>query len=249
MAAPPAPPEWISGTLPKIGNRAEENEDAVTVSADGLRFAVADGATEGWESGPWARHLTAAFVGCPPTPSTFLDWLAEVRSTWIPQAAPGPIPWYVTIKQEEGSFATVVGLELRRTSQPADWEWKAIAVGDSCLFHIRSEELQTAFPLTSPAAFGSRPRLVPSSAATHCPEPGWLTGLAAPGDLFLLATDAVAARLLHPPALVSAVAVIRESLRTRDAEPLLGWLHDVQADTNDDVSLIGIRLPAPQATS
>ena len=52
-------PEWISATVPKSGNRPEENEDATAAAPDALRFAVSDGATEGWESGPWATRLVA----------------------------------------------------------------------------------------------------------------------------------------------------------------------------------------------
>ncbi len=246
MSPSEASTEWISGTLPKVGNRAEENEDAATAAADSLRFAVADGATEGWESAPWANHLTTALIRQPPTPTTFPGWLAEVRQTWVPQVAPGPLPWYATVKQQEGSFATVVGLEIRRSKQTPGWGWRAIAVGDSCLFHTRGGELLAAFPITSPAGFGNRPRLVPSSTENPCPEPVWLAGRAAPGDLFLLATDAVAAQLLQPSASKSALAVIRESLHTRDSEPLLAWLREVQNTTNDDVTLIGIRLLAPK---
>ncbi|MBA4191963.1 MAG: hypothetical protein C0467_28620 [Planctomycetaceae bacterium] len=241
-----APIEWIAGTVPKIGNRAEENEDATNASADGLRFGIADGATEGWESGPWATHLTAAFINAPPTPATFAGWLAETRRAWVPKAAPGPLPWYATVKQQEGSFATVAGLEIRRTAKPPGWGWRSVAVGDSCLLHLRGEKLLAAFPHSSPAAFGNRPRLVPSAADVACPEPEWLAGRAAAGDLFLLATDAVAAQLLHPHALKVALVAVRESLRTRNPESMLAWLRTVQATTNDDASLIGIRLPAPE---
>ena len=69
---PPAFPPmcWISATLPKAGNRPEENEDAFAASsAAALRFAIADGATEGWESGRWAAHLANAYVDKPPSPA------------------------------------------------------------------------------------------------------------------------------------------------------------------------------------
>jgi hypothetical protein len=66
--------------------------------------------------------------------------------------------------------------------------------------------------------------------------------------MFLLATDAVAAQLLHPTALSAALSAVDESLRTRDSGPVLTWLRTVQAAANDDVSLIGIRLSAPEVT-
>jgi hypothetical protein len=239
---------WVSATLPKIGHRAEENEDAAAVAPDGLRFALADGATEGWESGPWAAHLTAAFSNSPPTPADFRTWLDGARNTWVPRATPGPVPWYAAAKQEEGSFATMVGVEFHHSPQRPSWGWKVVAVGDSCLLHVGGGELREAFPLTSPAAFGKSPDLVPSSPGTPCPKPEWLAGRADPGDMFLLATDAVAAQLLHPTALSAALSAVDESLRTRDSGPVLTWLRTVQAAANDDVSLIGIRLSAPEVT-
>jgi len=246
MTLTPPATEWISATLPKIGNRAEENEDAVANAADGLRFAIADGATEGWESGRWSSHVASAFIRQPPTPDAFPAWLAEVRRVWVPPAVNGPVPWYAVAKQEEGSFSTMAGLEIRRTKTAPGWGWRAVAIGDSCILHVRGDALQVAFPLTAATEFGNRPRLVPSGAKTPCPEPEWLAGRAAPGDLFILATDAVAARLFHPPTFKSALAAVDESLRTRDSQTLLALLREVQATINDDVSVIGIRLSALQ---
>src|SRR5215831_16614022 len=108
-----SPVEWTSATLPKAGNRPEENEDAVAAAPDELRFAVADGASESWESGPWAARLAAAFVRCPPTPADFARWLADARD-WSPPlaSAAGPVPWYAAVKQQQGSFAALAGLDL-----------------------------------------------------------------------------------------------------------------------------------------
>lgn len=242
MTSPLTPTEWICGTLPKVGNRPEENEDATAAATDGLRFAIADGATEGWESGTWASHLSQAFLHNPPTPATFASFLTEVRRTWVPRATAGPLPWYAAVKEQEGSYAALAGLELLPSSQSAGWSWRAVAVGDSCLLHIRDQELIASFPYTSVASFGNRPQLVPSSSAATCPEPEWLAGRAVPGDLFLIATDAVAARLLNPDSLIFALVAVQESLQTRELAPLLDWLREVQTTKNDDVSLIGVQL-------
>ena len=235
-------PEWISATVPKRGNRPDENEDATAASADALRFAIADGATEGWESGPWAARLVAAFVERPPGPADFPDWLAAARD-WAPPTPGGAQPWYVAEKQEQGSFATLVGLELRRSRRADEWAWRAVAVGDSCLFHVRSGELALAFPLESAEAFGNRPALVPSSTALQRPEPEWCAGRAQPGDVFLLVTDAGAARLFDPEARGAAVVAVAAALAAGDPAALAGWGRLVQDTTNDDVSVIAIRLP------
>jgi hypothetical protein len=247
MSRRPSAPEYISATLPKLGNEAGENEDAVAAAPDVLRFVVSDGASEGWESGAWATHLTAAFIRRTPAPPEFPQWLAEVRKNWTPPPLAESAPWYASVKQEQGSFATLIGLELRRT-QDAGWAWKAVAVGDSCLLHLRGEAIQTAFPLTSPKDFSNRPALIASSAEEPYPEPEWFAGRAAPGDVFLLASDAASARLLDPEALARGLAAVRASLQSKQPAELLAWCREVQAKTNDDVSVIAIRLLSDEET-
>jgi hypothetical protein len=238
-------PQWICATVSKRGNRPEENEDATATSPDALRFAVSDGATEGWESGPWAAQLVATHVSRPPEPTTFTDWLADARN-WHPPGHDGTntaLPWYVTEKQAQGSFATLAGLELRRSRQTPGWVWRAVAVGDSCLFYLRGEQLVLTFPLESAKEFGSRPALISSSPA-GCPEPQWCAGYAGAGDLLLLATDAAAARLFDTEARRTALTSVGASLAARDPEALTEWCRSVQDTTNDDVTVLAVRLPA-----
>jgi len=244
MPAGSSVPEWICATVPKRGNRPEENEDASAAAPDGLRFAVADGATEGWESGPWAVHLVAAYIARPPKPADFADWLTAVQK-WAPPAREGPQAWYVAEKEEQGSFATLAGLELRRSRRPAEWTWRAGAIGDSCLFHVRGTELALAFPLESAGAFGNRPALVPSAAVLKCPDPEWCAGRCRPGDVLLLATDAGAARLFDPDTRAAALAAVAAALAAGDPAPLVDWCRTVQDTTNDDVSVVAVRLPTP----
>src|SRR5262245_25591140 len=126
--------DWISETLSKSGHRPEENEDAIASAPEKSRFAIADGATEGWESGAWAAHLAHAYIRRPPSPADFPQWLAASRTAWRPRTTSGQAAWYAAEKQEQGSFATLVGLELRPAAGDDDsWGWKAVAVGDSCL--------------------------------------------------------------------------------------------------------------------
>ncbi|MDY3560766.1 protein phosphatase 2C domain-containing protein [Gemmata sp. JC673] len=240
------PPEWVCVTAPKRGNREDENEDAARGTADGLRFVVSDGASEGWESRPWAARLAEAFLARPPGPTDFAEWLRGIRASWAAPEPAGPVPWYASVKQEQGSFATLAGLELRRSQNPAGWAWRAVAIGDSCLFHVRGDEVRAAFPIDTPAGFGNRPVLVPSTGPA-CPEPEWLAGRAEPGDLFLLATDAVAARLLDPAARDVGLAAARAALAARAPDLVLSWFRAIQDAHNDDVSLIAVRLPeAPE---
>lgn len=49
-------------SVPKRGSTVAECEDAFACDLARGRFALADGATEGYPSGPWAKMLVDAFV-------------------------------------------------------------------------------------------------------------------------------------------------------------------------------------------
>jgi hypothetical protein len=244
---PAFPPTcWISATVPKAGNRSEENEDAIAASPATLRFAVADGATEGWESGKWAAHLATAYVDEPPSPANFPAWLAATQQEWNPPFQAGSAPWYAEIKQRAGSYSTLLGIEFSIAPKAHVWTWKAIAIGDSCLFQIRAGRVEGVFPISNLSGFGNHPPLVPSPTTSVCPEPEWLAGRSEPEDLFLLATDAVAAYLVSlstPDAWSPVLVAVREGLRIRDPKPLLEWFPTVHAIRNDDLSVVVIRTP------
>ncbi len=236
---------WVSATLPKAGHSPDENEDAVAADAARLRFALADGATEGWQSGGWAARLASCFVRRPPTPADFPAWLTAVRG-WSPPATPADAPWYAEVKREQGSFATLVGVELRRPREGAGLLWRAVAVGDSCLLVVRGNRVETAFPLSTPDAFGTRPALIPSTSAA-CPDPEWLAGRAEPGDLLLLASDALARHLLSLSDAAAWEPVLKSVSAALDAnspDPLLELLTPLRDELNDDATAVALRVPA-----
>jgi hypothetical protein len=239
-------PHWITATVQKAGNSVAENEDAATAAKDGLRFAVSDGATEGWESGPWAAKLARTYIADPPTPTNYPQWLAKVQQRWAKARQPAATSWYAAEKQAQGSFATLLGLELRQSRTGAGWAWRSAAVGDSCLLLVREQRIEAAFPLSAAAEFGNHPALIPSSAANASSEPQWQAGRAVAGDLLLLATDAVAANLLRLSQAADwapFLEVVRAAVTARDPAALLERLCAFQASTNDDMTLTAIRLP------
>ncbi|MDB5308310.1 MAG: hypothetical protein JWO38_2512 [Gemmataceae bacterium] len=247
MPTPPPLP-WISASVPKIGHAPAENEDATAAFPAKMRFAAADGATEGWQSGGWARHVATAYVRRPPAPADFPDWLAAVRRDWKPPAARGATAWYAEAKSEQGSFTTLVGVEIRRLETTPGFAWKAVAVGDSCLLVARGGRFEVAFPLSAAADFGSRPALVPSSPEVRCPEPEWLAGRAEPGDLLLLATDAVARHLLGlntPAALAAVLSAARDDVASGRPDQLIKLLLSLNNVLNDDASVVAVRVPDP----
>ena len=236
---------WASATLPKANALAGENEDAVAAAPPRGRFAVADGASEGWQSGAWARHLAAAYVARPPAPQDFPRWLAAVRDAWRPPEQ-GPAAWYADVKREQGSFATLLGVQFAPGKAGGGLTWKAVAVGDSCLFVVRGGAVAASFPVEGAEAFGNRPPLVPSAAGRACPEPEWLAGRAEPGDLFVLATDAAAAGLFARggPDLWPALRAAAEGGPAARPGRLLELAREFQGLQNDDVSLVVVAVPA-----
>lgn len=183
--------------LPKEGSGPEECEDAVAFDAGSLRFAVADGATEAFDARRWAARLATEWVGavCAPlTTREFGPWLKE-QGEWLHASWEGrQLPWYAEEKRRAGSYAALVGLRLEASGKRMNW--RAVALGDSCLVQRRGAEVVLAFPLDSHESFTSTPPLVPSSAHSRETALARLVereGHAEPGDTFLLMTDALSA--------------------------------------------------------
>ncbi|HYE15732.1 MAG TPA: hypothetical protein VD968_14915 [Pyrinomonadaceae bacterium] len=187
--------------LPKEGARADECEDAIGADTSALRFAVADGATEAFDSGSWARSLAegwAAPAGPAPGAESLGRW-AAAEGARLHEAWEGKeLPWYAEEKRRAGSFAAFVGLAFE-VGEDLALRFRAVALGDSCLFHLRGGELLAAVPVSRPEDFNSAPVLLPSredlrdAAVARAVA---LEGEARAGDLFLLASDAAAAWFL-----------------------------------------------------
>jgi hypothetical protein len=176
--------------LPKRGHTVAEYEDAVALGEERGRFAIADGATESSFAALWARLLVAEFAGAPHGDlAPWSAWLPALQQRWAAQVGSPVLPWYAETKLQQGAFATFLGLVVREA------RWHALAVGDSCLFQTRGDDLRYAFPLFSAADFDTTPWLVGSRGCdpatverrTRRAEGDWQ-----PGDRLWLMTDALA---------------------------------------------------------
>src|SRR5438309_2630069 len=177
--------------LPREGMKQDCCGDAVSIRASRGRFALADGATEAFDSGRWAKLLARAWTATPVTGGEDVaDALGRLGRALHRSWSRRPLAWFAEEKARQGSFATLLGFQLCGATG-----WYAIAIGDSCLFHERQGELCAAFPLADPAEFGQRPALVPSLPQRHR---SWArairvtTGSVTPGDVFWLMSDAIA---------------------------------------------------------
>ena len=199
--------------LPKSGSSREEYEDGFGVSESKGRFAVADGATEAFDAGAWARRLAESWanesepgqswtnvdVEPPRTPEEFLRWAELCGEAWdYDWRARRALPWYAEEKRRDGSFAAFVGIEFVKTEKGLMWH--AAAIGDSCLLRVRGGELIEAMPLDDHRLFNSTPRLVPSVAAGNRLTTSDVCirhGHAEPEDFYWLLSDAMAAWCLR----------------------------------------------------
>jgi hypothetical protein len=239
---------WQSFHLVKAGNAPVDYEDAFAADAGRARFAVADGATEASFAAEWARLLSEGFVAAPKAPWRDLAWLAAARQRWSTKVDAMSLPSYALEKRQQGAFATFVGVAFRAPGRKAPGIWRALAIGDSCLFHIRAGQLKRAFPLSRAEQFGTRPGLVGSRASGF--EIGNDRDLAGGcwrgGDRFLLMTDALAQWFLRQSEVGAEPASELVALLTQtDAQAAFaGWVEQRRREhmRNDDVTMLVIDL-------
>ena len=199
---------------PKAGNRDEEYEDASRVtypqrmgtSGRGLaRVAVSDGASESAFAREWANVLTDAFASRTPdledlSEESLNDWLVPTQSEWHDMVPWDRIPWHGEAKARAGAFATLLGLTIGALpGASVRLAWRAVAVGDCCLFVVRDDELHLSFPIENHLEFDNNPALIcsnPDSVDGLWEEVKQDSGECSVGDLLILATDAIAAWFL-----------------------------------------------------
>ena len=246
--------------MPKAGNRADEYEDASLavypqrIGAIGRRTArvtVSDGASESAFAREWANILTDAFVSRPPdlcglTEDSLISWLALAQEEWHAGVPWDRLPWHGETKTRVGAFATLLGLTIgAMTDDSGRLSWQALAVGDSCLFIVRDDLLQMSFPLEDTAQFDNTPDLVcsnPANAGGLWESVRRSSGECASGDLFILATDALACWFLARNAAGNRPW---ETLLALDSSEWEAWVGEQRRGgfmRNDDTTLVIIKI-------
>jgi hypothetical protein len=147
--------------VPKSGHAASEYEDAYAVEPAALRFAVADGASETSFAKQWAGLLVEQYVHAPAGAEELRDWVAPLQAEWAGAHQGKATAWYAQEKAREGAFSSLLGVAIEQD------RWRALAVGDSCLFVVRSGKLAHAFPLERAEQFNNRPLLLSSVARAN----------------------------------------------------------------------------------
>ncbi len=209
------------------------------------RCAVADGATESAFSREWAQLLVRSF-------GEHSFRLKEQQRSWRKLVDQTPQPWYLERKVAQGAHAAFVGLSLHDPApggsegQPGKGTWRAFAVGDSCLFHVRNNRLLKAGPLSSSEEFGNNPFLL----STACPSPlsrddafvSIFSGTWEPGDAFYLATDAMARWLLSEEESSRPPWGFLRDLGPPLFEPIVEILRGTERLHNDDTTVLRVEV-------
>jgi hypothetical protein len=242
------PSEYEDAFFPQLTNGEEKDEKQ-------FRFAVSDGASAGILSGPWARVL--AEVACDfdvpvDDPRVILERGSARWSGWLQDYLQAreeqvkPIKWYEEPGLKSGAFATMLVLELNE--EPSN-EWRAVAIGDSCLFHVRGGQLVISFPVQQSDAFSNNPALLCSISDHNYNQDQDIMqskGDWQKEDEFYLMTDAIAQWFLTQCEAGQQPWSAFQDLSTSDDsqtfEFLIDSLREKKAMRNDDVTLVRITL-------
>ena len=124
-------------------------------------------------------------------------WLKPIQKEWCKQVAnrvrERPLFYLVnSLIAEESAVSTFVGLEIDKDNG----KWKAMIMGDSCLFHFSDTKFES-YLIRKSSDFTNRPEAFASFAKDNLYEPSFEHGQSQPGDTFILATDALAKWILE----------------------------------------------------
>lgn len=230
---------------PKKGSSEAEYEDAYFPSScfqrgvERFRCAVADGASESAFAREWAQLLVRNFG----RGRFHLDYLQRL---WKKLVAKQKLPWYLQAKVTKGAHAALVGLSIADQSKA----WRALAIGDCCLFHIRSEKLLMVGPVTKSSDFDNSPFLLSTRCQAPIPREAEhvhvLSGTWEPKDTFYLASDALSKWLLSeeeagkPP-----WGILCQLGTATEAQPFRRMVDSLRAESklhNDDTTLLRLEV-------
>jgi len=177
--------EYSHFWLPKAGTIASLCEDAffpynfpfdiIPHNKKYQRYAIADGASTAYLSGLWATILVDGFGSFDDeiTNTNFFELIQTLilDENWNPRLTDyikkrdddgKPLSWYDEMALQNGAASTLLEVSFPIEENKLRDNFSALAIGDSCLFQVRNDELITNFPLNSSADFDNSPLLISS---------------------------------------------------------------------------------------
>ena len=212
------------------------------------RYAVADGATRSFYPKQWAELLVNNF--CEATELTLAEenweeWICPSQKEWYEQIEERVNKlnrWFLTnrFNRRESAVSTFIGLEIDKSNA----EWKAMIIGDSCLFH-RSDTEFKSYLIENSADFTNRPEAFASFPKDNPigSPPEFISDIAKPGDTFILATDALAKWIVQHKEAGKLAEVLCQLNELETDEQFYQFVDVARQDTemplvNDDVTLM-----------
>jgi serine/threonine protein phosphatase PrpC len=251
--------KYFHFSVHKLGNDFKDYEDAYSpklsgnIDIDYFVCAISDGASESSFASEWAKMLTRAYVKSPFKNVDSTKKTIEVLAKhWHKIVYRLPLPWFAEEKVRLGAFASFLGLELSssQTNERSDYNWSAIASGDSCLFQVRNNQLIDSFPILSSKEFNNSPVLISSNLIKNVlvwEKIQLKQGTWEKGDIFILMTDAIANWFLVQYELNERPwEIIHGFIDNQNRHELFeNWINNLRSLSqlkNDDVTILFIKL-------
>ncbi len=243
----------------KSGNPIDEYEDAAQPQAERdypervFYAAMADGASEGYLSGEWANLLVKEYCDAEHENNDLTGLVQSACQKWETflkeylerrQAENRPVQWYEEPGLENGAFSTFLGLVIVNGYGPNQKTWFSSAVGDTCLFQIRNNQLIESFPIEKAEVFNSWPALISSNPARNLKAAEAIKQAAGDwqvDDCFFLMTDALSAWFLSEVEAERQPWMLLRDIVAKDKDTFLEWIEELRAKNeirNDDVTLM-----------
>ena len=229
-------------------------QDAWARNDEQGRYAIADGATRSFFPREWATLLVEHF--CEPPDLSLVKtnwrvWIGPIQQKWYEQVEEKVNVrnlYYLTnsFNTKESAASTFIGIEFNKDNT----EWEAMIVGDSCLFH-KSGSGFDSYLIENSADFTNRPEVFASFDKDNHSEPKFIFGKAKPGDIFILATDALAKWILERKEVGELDATLDTLKEVEEQEQFDRFVRKVRHDeairlVNDDVTLMIISVEEVQ---
>ena len=179
------------------------------------------------------------------------QWLVPIQEAWYKQVeervkARGQFYLTNSFNAREPAVSTLVGLEVEKTKR----EWRAVVVGDSCLFHKNSSGFKS-YLIEKSEDFTDRPEAFASFPEVNPYNPEFIRGEIQSGDVFILATDALAKWILKHEESGNLEVILHRLEGIEDLEQFTLFVdrardEDIRLD-NDDVALLLISVEETEA--
>ncbi len=166
-------------------------------STDKLRFAIADGASESSFSREWAKILAHSYYR---GKFDVIDMVkgGRLQQVWTWILRNKELSWFAEEKMRRGAFSSLAGITLYE--EAGYYFYEIFAIGDSCIFHVRDNELIAAWPISKAEEFNNSPFLISSILSGNSSLYKYVhtdKGSCSVNDEFFLMTDALSCWFLQ----------------------------------------------------